>query len=111
MVPLPAAPGTVTVMVAGVTFATFVVAVITVVPGAKPVTWKFTPPEFWTIVVPKGTCKTAPLLELSVTGTPPAGATTESESGIDCTAPALTGRFCCAKLNAAPTVATPVPGP
>jgi len=56
----PPAPGTVIVIVAGVTLGTLVLAVIVVVPGVKPVSWKFTPPEFWGMLLPKGPCKIAP---------------------------------------------------
>lgn len=48
---------------------------------------------------------------MNVIGTPPVGATTESESCTDCAAPALMVRLDCEKLKAAPTVTFPLPGP
>ena len=95
MAPLPpATPGTVTVTEAGVTLGKLVVAVITVVPGVNPVIRKFAPPEFWTIVIVEGNNSTAGLLDVSVTGTPPAGAMTESVTCMDRETPASTVTFC-----------------
>ena len=88
-----------------------VVAVITVVPGVSPVMRKFAPPELAAIVIAEGNNRTAGLLDVNVTGTPPAGAITESVTCIDRETPASTVTFCCAKFIAAPIVASPVPLP
>lgn len=88
-----------------------VVAVMTVVPAVNPVIRKFAPPEFGAIVMVEGNNSTAGLLDVSVTGTPPAGAITESVTCMERETPASTVTFCCAKFIAAPIVAMPVPLP
>lgn len=71
-----------------------VVAVMTVVPAVNPVIRKFAPPELGAIVIVEGSNSTAVLLDVSVTGTPPGGAMTESVTCIDRETPASTVTFC-----------------
>jgi hypothetical protein len=109
MDPPPPTPVTVTLSVTGGTFATPAVAVIVVVPGARPEIRNCTPPEFWIIVAVGGTVATPGLLEVRVSGTPPAGAGTERAIVTDWLAPAAIVMGPERKFSAAPTCTVPVP--